>query len=66
MENNGKEGLLYMLSSSQGNVNQYCCIDISGAEVIYTICASGCVYIYKFDQNWWYQQTYTKQMKFQL
>lgn len=51
MENNEKEGLLYMSSGSYGNVNQYCCIDIGGDEVIYTICASGCMDIYEFDQN---------------
>lgn len=51
MENNGKQSLLPVLTSSYGNVNHYYCIDISGDEMIYTICASGCVEIYIFDQN---------------
>lgn len=58
MENNGKQNLLHVLTSSYGNVNHYCCINISGDEVIYTICASSCEEIYIFDQKWWHQQAH--------
>lgn len=66
MENNGKQSLLLMLTSSCRNVNHYYCIDISGDEVIYTICVHLAVWKYIFLTRTDDTSRHTKQMKFQL